>query len=687
MADKTKDALEKEIKRLTKELSEHKNLLKEAVGVNKQILGGFIEGVEKKLDNAISALEEIEGDENQLVQERKKTLEIAEELTHKTEKVNISVGNLQKVMKSGVEKSTKLQTEIALAEGADREKLQQQLKEQLEQNKKVEKLIKEQKKPRESFAKILKKTSNNIGEQIAQQREIQKNFTAYAAGNRNLLQALKKDKTGKVQEAMVKEMALAMKKTTTHGLKSVKELEKMVRSNINIEKATEDASDVFYGIKSTMSEMKDGMLDALERSPIIGGMFTAEMREHWKSGFDEIKHVTEHHFKEIMKPVEILVAPLKGMIKIGMIVYKMLKNRKPTEIEKRTAYHQQRMEHAFSQMNKTLYKLFGVGKKQADIMEDAEKKKDREVESKKKNLFIGIGALIAGVAAGFMKQVHDAFKGIINPLLWLGKMMDKGVMRVAEWMSKSQVKILSFFGDTFKFLRGITTKITDALSRIGKFFTSGPIGKFMFRIGRVLGAAIQPLMIAWNFIKDWKTLAEQFSTMWQDGKFFGTVAANILDVILMIPEMIINGILSLMGSDFSVDFGKEAILEMISNMTNGLSDMIWSWFGTDKEPSTGGFGADFDPDSYPEPVKNVPDRTEQRNAVEREKVKHEVEKQKHEKMMHEKSTETLEKQTEVIDEGNNKMVQSVQIVNKRQDEVPDSGDDGGFFSWISHAFE
>jgi hypothetical protein len=100
---------------------------------------------------------------------------------------------------------------------------------------------------------------------------------------------------------------------------------------------------------------------------------------------------------------------------------------------------------------------------------------------------------------------------------------------------------------------------------------------------------------------------------------------------------------------------------MISDMTSGLSDMIWNWFGTDGTQKTGSFGADFDPDSYPEVSKAVDDRTANRNVAVVQQALTEKKKADNEKAAAVELKQSIDTLNTTTHEGSTMVAGSIQI--------------------------
>lgn len=529
-AEKTVEALEKLRKDLLKQLKENQAYLADTKDKKSvEILTAYIGGIEKKLDNIDKALgTNVMQDNSAITDSVKKTEE-----------------NTKKIVDSGKKRVAK----------------------------------------EDSFYTTMVKTSKTIGKEIAEKREIQGNFTKYLAENRDLLQMVQKDKTGKMAERMMKEMAVSMKGTFSHGKYTVKELQTLIKKNVDLKTAIDDSSDVFYGIKKMMGDLKDGLLDRLEQTWGIGGFFTAEMREHWKSGFDEMKGVVSHHMKEIMAPIEILLGPLKAFIKVGMIAYKMLKNRKPTMVEKETAHWQTIMKHTFSKMNNTLGKIAGWNKSQFELDEDLAKEARRKNKKEKEDtpwvkIMAGIAGLVAGLIAG---SVSGMLGGVQLHAL------AKVIPRVAKFFQTIGDFVKAKWFKGIEKIQGIVASITKVFPKLAKFFdAAGKIfksfgGGFMKGLLAGFKYIAWPLTMVMTVIDFVKGFAKGFES--EGGGMAGLIAglgqgiSEAIKGFLYVPIKLLGWL-----GDFVLDiFGVEVeggVGQKLFDIVDGFFGFVVDWWST-----------------------------------------------------------------------------------------------------------
>ena len=140
------------------------------------------------------------------------------------------------------------------------------------------------------------------------------------------------------------------------------------------------------------------------------------------------------------------------------------------------------------------------------------------------------------------------------------------------------LNVLASIGTKFKTVGEFFGKIVSKLNKFGSkivgFLEKGPIGKAMMKVGKIFGKKmLMPLMMVWNFFKDFGKIKDLFAK----GDIVGIlkhVASSILEPILDIPEMFINGLSWLFGSKFRVDFGKDAIMGFVDTATAWVFDNI-----------------------------------------------------------------------------------------------------------------
>lgn len=106
----------------------------------------------------------------------------------------------------------------------------------------------------------------------------------------------------------------------------------------------------------------------------------------------------------------------------------------------------------------------------------------------------------------------------------------------------------------------------------------GPLG-FMSKVFKRL---MIPLMALWNFTKGLDGLAAKFQKEGFSAEYFADLGkllfSSIMGALLELPEMIVNGILSMFNSEYRVDFSPEAISNAIDNLNTWLTDFTYPVF-------------------------------------------------------------------------------------------------------------
>jgi hypothetical protein len=296
-----------------------------------------------------------------------------------------------------------------------------------------------------------------------------------------------------------------------------KEFENAIKkSNENtaeaIDSIIEKSEKMMFPIGAELMRALDGFRhNIVEKFPeSISTFFSDAMMEHYKTGMKEIGGHFQTHMKTILAPVEALTGPLFAIGKTMFTIGKTLFSG-PTKHEKETAKVQREIRDSIKGLNRETKKSFLAQKKQWAI-EKADKLKEG--------------------AKGLYKKGSEGFMGM---------------------------------------LKKIGPLIMSALSTVGGFI-SGTLLPALPAIAGFVAMAVSVGKIAMNLINDAGKLGEMLMAGDIAG-FARLLTADILDGLLFLPEMIINGILSLF-TDFRVDFGKEAILQAIDDMTAWVFDNI-----------------------------------------------------------------------------------------------------------------
>ena len=193
-----------------------------------------------------------------------------------------------------------------------------------------------------------------------------------------------------------------------------------------------------------------------------------------------------------------------------------------------------------------------------DLKRRAREKPEKEEKGIGK-IIIAILALIAGTIVGYLSRAFKPFSalgGLIAPFKKGGA--------VFTLFSKVIPQKLTFLGKIGKMFSNVITKIGNVFRNIAKMPGIGRI----FSIGKVFGAFLFYIRAAWGIFKELRDGSKDLRD-----RILG-ISAVITELLLEIPQMIVNGLLSLFGSDFRVDFSKEAIIEAVNGITDWVFDNV-----------------------------------------------------------------------------------------------------------------
>jgi len=215
----------------------------------------------------------------------------------------------------------------------------------------------------------------------------------------------------------------------------------------------------------------------------------------------------------------------------------------------------------------------------------------------------GIGILSMGIVGAFAMFAENVKKGLISGYTRIWKIF-RGtfITPVVKFLSKSKLgqKVINFFTTIKNFFTGLGGRVTSFLSKfkigrrvigvftkIGNFFkwilnagtnisslisgwaqSGGMITKIFGKIasklvgfGSLLGKLFTPILVIYEAVKG---LLSKGSIR---DKIL-SASAGILSIWTEIPQMIINGITSLLNIDFRVDFGKKEIIKAVNRITD-----------------------------------------------------------------------------------------------------------------------
>ena len=405
-----------------------------------------------------------------------------------------------------------------------------------------------------SSEKTASMLSKNLGAEEAFTREISHSISTIFSKNEDIRLAY--------QKAGDEDKTLMMNQIKDEVLKSYKANEEFFEKNkifidnamVNVESSmdsiVETGNKFMYSLSSSLIRTIDNFRHTItDKFPkTVGRFLSDEMVEHYKTGAKEIGQHFQQHMSTILAPVSAITGPIiaigKSLFTIGKTLFSG-----PTKYEKQTAKVQRDIRDILKGERKDARKRWIEDKKQKM------KEMQLNMKEKGKSIFekyiIPIFALGVGLLIGYFSEI----KTLISPILGFFKTI-----------GNKFVKIGSFFGK-------ISTKLSTFGGKILSLLTKGPLGRLFLTAGKIFGKLFMPLKMIWNFFKDFGTIKEMFS----NGDIVGIlkqVAGSILEPLLDLPEMFINALSWIFGSEFRVDFGKDAIIGMIDNVTVWVFDNI-----------------------------------------------------------------------------------------------------------------
>ncbi len=171
--------------------------------------------------------------------------------------------------------------------------------------------------------------------------------------------------------------------------------------------------------------------------------------------------------------------------------------------------------------------------------------------------------------AKLLREIRDNIKGVRhdNRKTWLQDKKERFKDKANSIYEKGKDGLGKIFGWIMK----LGPIIMSGLSVVGGFIT-GTLLPALPIIAAFVAAAASVGKIALNIFNDSGKLGDYIAK--GDWASFGKLlGADIFDGLLMIPEMLVNAILSTF-TDFRVDFGKEAILKFFDE----ANSVIFKWF-------------------------------------------------------------------------------------------------------------
>ncbi|KFZ26485.1 MAG: hypothetical protein KQ78_01297 [Candidatus Izimaplasma bacterium HR2] len=395
-----------------------------------------------------------------------------------------------------------------------------------------------------SSTKTAEMISNNLGAEEAFTRELSYGISNIFRTDESKRLAFSKasDEDKRFMLQQIKDDALRNLNLSNQYLKDNKDILESVMINIdtNMDKIIDKSTSLFYPIVEGFTRTLDGWRHSMvEDNKVLGAVLSDAMIEHYKTGIKEVGQHFKTHMSAIMAPIDAIAGPViaigKSMFTMGKILLSG-----PSRHEKETAKVQREIRNSLVGVRKEEKKRWIVEQK-FRIREWFANKKEQGMSFLQK--LIPILALSVGVLIGYFQQLGQIIPSITSGLM-------------------------SIFGTGGK------------LSKIGIYFknflrvlTKGPLGKLFMGIGKLFGKLFMPLKMIWNFFKDFDQLKEMFKVGDISG-IFNNLLASILEPFLDIPEMIVNGLSWLFGSDFRVDFGKTAIMDAMDMIIKWIYDKV-----------------------------------------------------------------------------------------------------------------
>lgn len=419
----------------------------------------------------------------------------------------------------------------------------------------------------ETLPMIAESISKNLGMEKGTKRILEDKLSEMVHKDKNISDALKHGSSGEVQEKMLGvllDQLEAMKGMTAAEKAQHEVLIRELRDNADImdwDKIQEKGNSVFFPLTQKFWEVAEGIRMAATKIPVFGRLASEEMIEHYRQGIEEIGGIFQTHMSTIMAPMDAILGPLKAVGKSMFAIGKTLLS-DPSTYEKETAKYTQKTYEVLSGQKEETKKHW-----KTQVREWFSDKMDRfrAWRSQVKHWLDAKRVLLAI----FLQQKKQ----------WLIDKKDAA----AQWLEDKKQMIKDKAGQIyqkgkdglgwiFKQLMKIGPLLISGLTWLGTFITGTLIPALPMIAGFVL-LAVTIGKIFMNLFND----AGKFKEMFKAGDWAGMAqlfAADILDGILFIPEMITNWILGLFGSDFRVDFGKDAILRMFED----LNAFIFEWF-------------------------------------------------------------------------------------------------------------
>ena len=412
--------------------------------------------------------------------------------------------------------------------------------------------------------------SKSLGMEKGVTRMLSERMTEMAYYNEDIRDSLKHGESAEVQRQMVKllteqleTMDNASEQEKMQQKALIEELNENFEQAFDWDKISARADNIFFPLTQKFWQAAEGIRSAAEKIPVVGRLFTEGMVEHYRQGIVKANEIFGDHLSTILAPIDALVKPLKGLFKGMWSIGKTLLSG-PSKYEKETAKY-----------TRLTYKA---------TREASKATKKKWLDEKKKS------------ARAFFQKGKDGF----------GKMFDmvkKGFMLLVPIISS----VVSFF--------------------------TGVIVPFLPVIGLAVAAGLSFGKSISNLMGDWKEISALFN-QGSFGEAIKLIVADVFDGLFMIPEWLVNTLLSYF-TEFRVDFGKDAIMKLMDDTLKYVYDNFigpaWDFFDnimgffdkigaiftkaseyvggivtsiTDK--FKGSFGADFDPDSYPETTAPTP---------------------------------------------------------------------------------
>lgn len=409
----------------------------------------------------------------------------------------------------------------------------------IEKFEKVSKSFDEIKNSMSSYSETAKTVSKYLGMEEGTKRQIETLMSQMVNNDTNIQVALKKGESLEVKKQMVQsllKLSENMEFNTENEKRQYKsmiaDMNKNFESAFDWDKIYDKGTSMFFPLTQKFVHGAEVMRDTIvNKFPQSMRFLSEDMVEHYKQGIKTVTGMLKTQLSPILAPLEVLTGPFMAILKGGYILTKTLMS-KSNDYEKETAKY-----------SKATYKILVGDAKQ--------KKKDKLLKKPEQTGIMKyltlVGVLFLGFFTGLVKSLEVYWKPVERSFKWI-----TGFFREEGIIGKFFIRIGKFFTNISKWFVKLESKVPKTL-----------MSKLLGGLGKFIGKFLMPLMMIWEGIKGW-IKGENLRD-----KILGA-AAGMLGFFLELPEMMINGMLSLLGSDFRLDLGADAIMAAVNSITEWM---------------------------------------------------------------------------------------------------------------------